>query len=311
MNSGRTVRRNAVLLAALAVLVTAALPAQRREPLNSHPFFAPPAEGDVLVIAHQGGNHLWPDNTLVAFRGAAAMGVDVLELDIASTSDGVLVVIHDLTVDRTTNGSGPVNSFTLAELRELDAAYHWPHHVPEDERTYPYRGQGVVIPTLEEVFLEFPDIRINVEIKQADPPIVEKLAELIDEYDRWDSTLVASFDAETMYAFRERWPHAATSTVEPEVRRFFTLNLLFLGRFYRSPAAAFQVPNRFGNLHVIRPRFARIANRRGVDVHGWTPNTEEAIQEMIDDGVQGIITDRPDIAMRLLGRDPGPVPQAP
>lgn len=311
MNVQRKDLIRVTVLCMLGMLAVMGLGAQGREPLNDHPFFGPPAEGEILVMAHQGGNHLWPDNTMTAFRGAAQMGVDVLELDIASTSDGVLVVIHDLTVDRTTNGSGPVNSFTLEEIRQLDAAYHWPHHVPVEERSYPYRGQGIVIPTLEEVFLEFPDIRINVEIKQADPPIVEKLGELIDEYDRWDRTLIASFDADTMYAFRARWPQAATSAVEPEVRRFFTMNLLFFGRFYPSPAAAFQVPNRFGNLHVIRPRFVRIANRRGVDVHGWTPNTEEAIQEMIDDGVQGIITDRPDIAMRLLGRDPGTVPAAP
>ena len=118
----------------LGMLAVMGLGAQGREQLNDHPFFGPPAEGEILVMADQGGNHLWPDNTMTAFRGAAQMGVDVLELDIASTSDGVLVVIHDLTVDRTTNGSGPVNSFTLEEIQQLDAAYHCPHHVPVEVR---------------------------------------------------------------------------------------------------------------------------------------------------------------------------------
>ena len=142
-------------------------------PLEPHPFFrtADPVNNDrVLVMAHQGGDGLWPSNTLYAFERAVQAGVNVLELDVHASQDGALVVIHDDSVDRTTDGSGLVGDKTLAELKKLDAGYDWsPERTGE---TFPYRGQGITLPTLQEVFAAFPDTRVNVEIKQLEPSIV-------------------------------------------------------------------------------------------------------------------------------------------
>ncbi|MFP4114337.1 MAG: glycerophosphodiester phosphodiesterase [Spirochaetota bacterium] len=254
------------------------------------------------VIAHQGGNHLRPDNTMVAFRNAVELGVDALEMDVHATADGVLVVIHDETVDRTTNGSGAVRDLTFEELRALDAAYHWPHHL--DTTVHPYRGQGVVVPTLEEVLRAFPDVPMTIEIKQSEPSIVDAFGRMLQRFDREQNTIVASFHPDVMREFRAKFPDFATSGVEPEIRTFYVLKTVFLGWLYRPPMEAFQVPEASGNLKVITPRFVRAAHRRGVDVHVWTVNDRESALRVLGASVDGIITDRPDLILEILDREP-------
>ncbi|NIV97894.1 glycerophosphodiester phosphodiesterase, partial [Candidatus Saccharibacteria bacterium] len=120
---------------------------QRSHSVAKHPFFNLRKNNDVLVIAHRGGLGLRPENTLEAFRNAEAMGADIIELDVHSSKDGHVVVMHDDTIDDTTDGSGNVSDFTLDELKQFDAGYNW----TEDKTTYPYRGKGIKIPTLTEV----------------------------------------------------------------------------------------------------------------------------------------------------------------
>ncbi|MFW5745231.1 MAG: glycerophosphodiester phosphodiesterase [Spirochaetota bacterium] len=252
------------------------------------------------VIAHQGGNHLRPDNTMLAFEHAVELGVDALEMDVHATSDGVPVVIHDDAVDRTTNGSGLVKEMTFSQLRDLDAAYNWPHH--EDSAEHPYRGQGVQIPSLEEVLRRFPDVPMTIEIKQADPPIVDEFGELLQRYDREQNTIVASFHPEVMREFRRKFPAFATSGVEPEIRAFYVMKTVFAGWLYPPPMEAFQVPEVSGNLRVITPRFVRAAHRRGLNVQVWTVNEADAMRRVLDAGVDGVITDRPDLLLEVLGR---------
>ena len=142
---------------------------------GDHSYFAQD-EGRPLVMAHRGGAGLWPENTMFAFERAAEMGADVIETEIHSTADNNLVLIHDKTVDRTTNGTGPVNSFTLAELKELDAGYKW---TTDGGRTFPFRGKGITVPTLEEVFTGLPNIPINIDIKQIAPSLAAPLQFMI------------------------------------------------------------------------------------------------------------------------------------
>lgn len=269
------------------------------QPRPDHPFLADTP--DVLVMAHQGGEHIRPDNTMAAFEYAYELGVDVLEMDIHSTADGHLVVIHDDTVDRTTDGTGAVNSFTLAEIQQLDAAYRWPHHV-ENPTEFPYRGQGITIPTLAEVFAAFPGMLINVEIKQVEPPILEPLCDLIKEYGKEDEVLVVSFDDNTTVAFREACPGIATGATAGETRLFFGLNTAFLGAIYRPRMEAFQVPEYSGGIHVVTERFVAGAHRQNVDVHVWTVDDRDDMARFIEMGVDGIITNEPDVLLELLGR---------
>lgn len=199
-----------------------------------------------LVIAHRGGAGLAPENTLVAFQKALNLGVDVLEFDVQMTKDGHLVVIHDETVDRTTNGEGKVAQLTLEELKSLDAGYRY-----KDIRGhYIYRGQGVTIPTVEEVFQEFPDALFNIELKtnsddeedssNGDSPDIEvadKLWALIDQYQVHDQVVVLSFSEHVMDRFIElSQGKVALSASKEEAQRFVFYHKLFLNRLYRPKA---------------------------------------------------------------------------
>ncbi len=264
------------------------------KPVPDHPFFE---DDKFLVIAHQGGEELRPSNTMASFSHAVELGVDVLEMDIHSTADGALVVIHDDTVDRTTDGSGRVQDLTFAQVKELDAGYYW---TDDDGASYPFRGQGITIPALEEVLAAFPEMRMNIEIKQETPSIVQLFCQMLNDYSMRDKVLVASFHESTINEFRENCPGYATSMVEPEIRLFFGLNLFYLGAIFQAPSEAIQVPEYSGNLHVVTERFVKVANSLNVDVHVWTVNETEDMRRLLDLGVNGIITDRPDRLLELI-----------
>ncbi len=152
-----------------------------------------------LAFAHRGGSGLAPENTLVAYENGLALGADALELDIHTTRDGQIVVIHDDTIDRTTDGVGLVATYTLDELRRFDAGYRF---TADGGQTYPYRGQGVTIPTLREVFTRFPDVRVNIDLKQDTPTSAALFWELLQAMDAADRVLVGAFEPATMTTFR-------------------------------------------------------------------------------------------------------------
>ena len=286
------------LLYALTLILRAAMPAAPR-----HPAVLSPDDGAVLVIAHRGGKQLWPENTLLAFRKATELGVDMLEMDVWATADGVPVVIHDETVERTTDGQGRVGEFTLVQLKRLDAGFRWlPHGESGD---YPFRGQGISIPTLEEVFEAFPAMPMVIEIKQTAPSIVTPVGELIQRYDRFSRTIIASFDSQVLREFRNRYPEAASSAGAGEARRFIIPHLIFLGHLVPLDFQLFQLPLRIGPLSLITPRFLRAVRARGLDVHVWTINEPETMRRLISLGVDGIMTDRPDLLLEELGLAPG------
>ena len=274
--------------------------AWRAQPVPAHPFFT--QQDGVMVIAHQGGEWLRPSNTLVAFDHAVALGVDVLEMDIHQTKDGAIVLMHDATVDRTTDASGAIKEMTLAEIRELDAGYYW---TDDDGATYPYRGQGIQVPTLEELFQRYPDMRMNIEIKQETPSMVRPFCQLIHTYNMQDKLLVATFHKATVEEFRAECPDVITSMVEPEIQLFFGLNAAYLGALFQAPGTAFQVPTTsslplIGEVDVITERFVRVAHSHNIQVHAWTINDPAEMERLIALGVDGIITDRPDLLLDVV-----------
>jgi glycerophosphoryl diester phosphodiesterase len=269
-----------------------------------HPYFTagPPPP---LVIAHQGGDGLWPSNTRYAFERAAAMGVDVLELDIHATADGVLVAMHDETVDRTTNGTGAIKALNWADIRALDAGYHWS---PDGGQSYPYRGRDITVPSLEEVFQAFPDYALNIEIKQAEPSIAAPFCDLIHEYDMAGRVLVPSFSQAALDEFQQTCPELATAGSEQDVRALFFLSKALSAGLISPDYQAVQVPEQSGGLTVLTPGFIRAAHGRNVQVHAWTINEAADMVRLLELGVDGIITDYPDRLLALLGR---PAPVAP
>jgi len=253
----------------------------------------------ILNIAHRGGALEAPENTLAAFAQALQSGADALELDVRMSTDGVLFVLHDETVDRTTDGRGLLAAKTRTEIESLDAAFRWN---PESLPVPPLRGTGMNIPSLEEVFCSFPDVPMIVELKTADPAAVEELGRLLEKYDRWDAVVTASFHQRTLRRMRERFPEALTSAGRSEVKRFYLLHGIGLGGLARSPAHSFQIPERFGVFNLLSRRMLRSLRRRGIDVYVWTVDEEPDMLRIIDRGVQGLITDRPSVLSRVLGR---------
>ncbi len=295
----RPLRALGVLVALLALAY--AVGAVLGQPRPERPYYASFLADRVHVHAHAGGDHLNPGNTLQAFAHAVALGVDVLELDTQITADGVIVVIHDDTVDRTTDGSGLVVDFTYAELLELDAAYDW-RPPGGDPDVYPYRGEGLVVPTLQEVLEAFPGVGVNLDMKSADPRVPEVTCAVIRAADREASVMAASFLDDNLRRFRELCPDVATSAGPDEVRSFYVFNLLGLGRWTSPAADAFQVPVRQGSIQIVAPRMVRGLQERNVRLDVWTINDEAEMRRLLDLGVGGLITDRPDLALVLLGR---------
>ena len=252
-----------------------------------------------LVMAHRGGAGLWPENTMHAFERAVELEVDVLETEVHSTADGVLVVSHDSTVDRTTDGSGPIRSLTLKELKTLDAGYNW---TADGGKTFPFRGSGITVPTLEEVFTDLPnDMQINIDIKKTRPSLVLPLCEMIRTFEAVGRVMVASFSSKALKAFRRVCPEVATSAGRGEVTRFFIMNLVSLGPAYRPACQALQVPEYSSGIQVLTKKFVDTAHGLNLEVHVWTINEVSDMIRMLALGVDGIITDYPDRLIDLLG----------
>jgi glycerophosphoryl diester phosphodiesterase len=250
--------------------------------------------GRPLLIAHRGGAGLAPENTMAAFReGLDTWAADMVELDVRSSADGHCVVIHDETVDRTTDGSGEVAAMTLAELRELDAGYRF----TPDGRSYPFRGRGIRIPTIAEVLEELAAARITIEVKigTAQVPLFAALS----RFNAADRVVLAGMNSADRTLFADH--HAgATSPSSEQLRPFVLMNQWGLGAFWRLPGDVVQVPERFGDRTVVTPAFVRGVHRQGLDVHVWTVNEREDMDRLLDWGVDGIVTDRPDTLGQLL-----------
>jgi glycerophosphoryl diester phosphodiesterase len=249
--------------------------------------------GGPLLIGHRGAAGLVPENTMASFRAAVdEWAVDMIELDVRASADAHCVVIHDPTVDRTTDGTGSVAEKTLAELRELDAGYRF----ADEAGGHPFRGKGLGIPTIEEVLEELPDTPLTVEVKigTAQAPLFEALR----RFAAADRVVVAGMDHRDRTMFGHYTGPRSGST--RDVRRFFTLHRLFAGRAWRRNCEVFQVPERRGLMRLVSRRFIRDAARHGLPVHVWTVNDPATMERLLDWGVDAIITDRPDLAARVL-----------
>jgi len=258
----------------------------------------------VLNWAHQGGAKEAPSSTLFALRAAVAAGADALELDVHQTRDGQLVVCHDATVDRTTDHSGAIAALTLAELQAMDNAYWFvPGSVVDHEAAadaYPYRGKSVSDPgfriaTLEEVLLEFPDTFLNMDIKQTAPAVMsyeEPLAEALRRHDRIGNAIVASFNDLATDRFRTFAPEIHTSLGTAGTAAFY--QAVRAGeRPPETPHVALQVPHTFGDVVLVDAPFVDAAHEADLAVHVWTIDDEAEMAELIDLGVDAIMTDRP------------------
>ena len=260
-------------------------------------------EGWPANFAHRGASARAPENTLEAFRLAVEAGAGGLELDVHMTLDGEIVVIHDTTVDRTTNGSGAVAQMTLDEIQALDAGYSFS---PDGGSTYPYRGRGLRVPRLAEVYEEFPNSPVNIAIKGAQPGVEEAVLKVIREAGAAVRTLVASKHHGVVRRFRRvSGGSIPTSASRREIAKFYLLSRLRLERLYRPAYDALQVPPEYLGTRVVTPRFIEAAHARGVWVDVWTINDPQEMRRLLDLGADGVMTDHPEELTSVLGEREG------
>lgn len=248
-----------------------------------------------MVFAHRGDSLRAPANTKPAFALAVESGADALETDIHWTRDGNIVVCHDDTVDSMSNGSGYIKDMTLTELKKLDFGFTF---TPDEGKTFPYRGSGVQIMTLEELLSAFPDVRVNMDIKPKQPGSLRQLIELISDCRAEWRVMLASFHSSSLQRVRSMAPRLATSASTLEVARFWSATHVGLTPS-KVPYQAFQVPVNMGILKVITPSFLEKAHRAGADVHVWTIDDETQMRELFNLGVDGIVTNDPALAVRV------------
>jgi len=277
------------------------------------------SNGALLVMAHQGGAMERPSESNLAFEYAAAIGVDAFELDVALTADGVLAVIHDTTLDRTTDGSGPVRAKTYAEIKQLDAGYglqDLEEKQIRDKALNPYIGVGAYIPSLDELFRTYPAMPMLVEIKDSGETgalAARELRRLIDQYDRAALTLVASFHGESMAAF-SGLPGKPTvlSASMPEAYKFYILHALGLNALNNNAGfgtLSLPVSAQLGPLDIdlLARRLRKDIADRGMALYYWTINDKPTMSSLVelaakekDSGIGGIITDRPGVLIQVL-----------
>jgi glycerophosphoryl diester phosphodiesterase len=292
------VERKRFLIAATAVLsgafvAVSLLKRERRAALRPWP----------SSFAHRGASARAPENTLEAFRLAVEAGAGGLELDVRMTRDGEVVVIHDATVDRVTDGSGTVAGMTLDEVRRLDAGYGFSS---DGGRTFPYRGRGVRIPTLAEVYEGFPDTCVNADIKEAQPEAEEAVLSVIREADAEGRTLVASTDHAVLRRFRKvSEGRVSTGASRREIAAYYVLSRLHLEALVSPAYEALQVPVEHRGIKLVTPRFVRAAHSRGARVDVWTINDAAEMSRLLDLGVDVIMTDRPELLESLLRKRRG------
>jgi glycerophosphoryl diester phosphodiesterase len=262
----------------------------------------PALQGPVpLTFAHRGGAGLWPENTLEAFRGAIDLGCSHLETDLRVTRDGVIVLMHDARLDRTTNGSGDVSAHTLSELERLDAG----HHFSPDGKSFPWRGKGLRIVTFAELVAAAPKVCFNVEIKERGPHDLPRLlVQFIERHGIAERVIVAAERHELVRDFRRLCGgHIATSASRRECLQFWLASRARLARFLPMPYQALQIPVRAGNVTIVTRELIDAAHRAGAAVHVWTVDEKAEMIHLLDLGVDGLMSDYPDrLRSVVLGR---------
>ena len=259
--------------------------------MTAMPFFQ---RGRPRVFAHRGGSALAPENTLAAFEHGLRVGADGLELDVHLSADGVPVVVHDATLDRTTNATGPVAARTAAELARVDAG--WRFDGPRGD--FPFRGQGLGIPALRDVLLRHRGVPIIIEMKIDSEAMATRVAGDIVAAGAEEHVCAAGYGTTSASAVRRALPQVASSATHAEVR-------LAVYRSWggwpvrRPPFGGYQVPEHAGRIRIVSPRFIRHAHAAGLEVQVWTVDAEDDMERLLGWGADALISNRPDLAVTV------------
>jgi glycerophosphoryl diester phosphodiesterase len=263
------------------------------------PSIASTPVGRPLVYAHRGGAALRPENTIAAFDHGLALGADGLELDVRLSSDGVVMVHHDALLDRTTDARGPLAGRTAAELGAVDAGHRFQPRDAGNGAGFPFRGQGIGIPTLASVLQRYPGVPLIIELKVDGEEIALRTVDVVRQAGALGRVALGSFSGRALRAARRAEPGLRTGAGREETR--WALYRGWVGWPLGRPRyQEFQVPERSGRTTVVSRRFVEHAHRAGVAVKVWTVDEAPDMTRLLDWGVDGIISDRPDVAAAVV-----------
>ena len=250
-----------------------------------------------LVMAHRGDQTVSPENSLLALKNASLLEIDFIETDVRLTKDKELVLFHDKTLDRTTDATGPIIDYSLEELQEVDLGYWF---TLNNGKTYPCRGQNWTIVPLRQAFEVFPSLAFNIDIKDKDSKVPKLLVDIIKEFNREDSVIIASFHHKQIKRFRKLLPNVPTAASPTEVKNFVYRHKLYLNWMIQPKYQALQVPISYGNTKIITPSLIKASHEKNIAVHVWTINDRLTMEWLIGIGVDGIFTDDPWLLLEAL-----------
>ena len=249
------------------------------------------------IIAHQGSSLDLPPNTLEAFQLALDQGADIIELDIWRSKDGTWVVIHDRNLSRITGVNKDISKLTFEEIQSLDAGYNF----SDSSGNYLYRNKGYKIPSLEQVFKQFNNEKINIEIKTVSKLGLSDLVEMIKKYQMEKKVLVVSFSYNVIKKFRK----ISNNQIATAASKSDIMRMIYFGKlpWYKIRFDAFQMPfyskkvERYG---LKKSDWIDRMQSKGLEVHYWTVDNSEDIKKAFSIGAGGVITNKPKIAYDLL-----------
>lgn len=259
-------------------------------------FFIP----EPRLLAHRGMPLEFPENTYLSFKHAVEFGIDVIETDTHLTKDNQFIILHDAEISRVSDGTGAIADYTLEELMQFDAGYHFTN---DGGNTFPFRGKEVKFISVSELLEKFPAQRFNIDLKDNNPAQVKLWAELIKEGDAEERVLTASQYTQNLLEVRKIFPNMATSFSAGEVFRFYIANK-FGG--YKKLAKkqfggdALQVPVKMAGLRIVSEKAIENAHKLGFKMHVWTINTVEEMNTLLDMGADAIFTDNPRLLKDVL-----------
>jgi glycerophosphoryl diester phosphodiesterase len=261
-----------------------------------HPYF------DVTrpaILGHRGAAGVAPENTLVAFERGLADGAQIIETDVQQTKDGVPVLIHDASVDRTTDGRGAVSSLTFAQLQQLDAGHAY---VAPDTGELLYRDCGHRIPSIREAFEALPEARFNLELKADSAELVAEVIRLVQAFDREDRTLLTAGEDAVQRMLRDQLERTgARPALGASVADILAVvQSALAGKAPPTDSMALQIPTEFAGRALVTPELVEHCHAHGVQIHVWTINDLDEIERLLGLGVDGIVTDFPGRMARLV-----------
>lgn len=254
-----------------------------------------------IVLAHRGGAHLAPEHTMLAFDQATTYHVTGFEIDVRLTKDEEILIFHDESIDRTTDGTGLVANLTLEEIQSFNHGYNFRNL----DGYYPYRNEKVAAVTLRELLEKYPNMLVTIDIKDS-PDTYEgslmpsKLWRLIEELNATDRVIVTSFYVEQIDRFNlYAQNRVALGAGESEVRLAFRAFTSQFGHLYHPKADVFQIPIKHGMISLDSSKFIQFLDKLNIPIHYWVVNDVTTMNRLIQAGAKGIVTDRPDLVQAI------------